>query len=472
MRVRYTLCSHWLTRTNMKDRMETEFNTRSVQVSEVPPRSRLYSQKPIGVGTSWVESLTSYTNRLALAYCVDPRALIFQEIVPLLDHTYYMQMSYKNFANFARKEVMSINGTGKIAADWSQTLERLTARTDIRSLTTQSWASGLPIQGLLRETPAWCPTCYHEWREQGLPLYQPLLCMIRSVTICLRHQRRLEELCSQCQKHQLVISTSGQLGYCTQCTVWLGTSVTLEHDIAEETFDWQRWVVNEVDELYQTMASSGPLPWAKLRLNLATCVEAVGSARKLAHLTKFSRPQIMRWVQGSKNPSFESLLRLCYVLDLSLVKLITNDQMVLKEALQGGKIHSLSRPAYPAYLPVNREIILAVIQSALANEGVPLSVAHIARNVKISPRTLRTLFPQECILISARYRIYRAQEKKQRVAQFCDEIRQAVLVLHAQGIYPSQHRVESMLSQSLVMRKPESKATWRAVCRELEIVSS
>ncbi len=154
-------------------------------------------------------------NRLALAYCVNPRELIFQEILPLLSHTYYMQTSLKTSASFARKEAMSINGTGDAATDWSKTLEHLTMRTDIRKLTMQSWESEFPIRRGLRETPAWCPTCYHEWREQGLPLYQPLMWMIRSVTMCLQHRRRLEERCSQCQKPQSTISTHGQLGYCT-----------------------------------------------------------------------------------------------------------------------------------------------------------------------------------------------------------------------------------------------------------------
>src|SRR3982074_3360598 len=47
-----------------------------------PPRSRLYSLEPIGIGTPEVESLSSYLNRLAQAHCVTVSALIAHELLP------------------------------------------------------------------------------------------------------------------------------------------------------------------------------------------------------------------------------------------------------------------------------------------------------------------------------------------------------------------------------------------------------
>jgi len=159
----------------------------------------------------------------------------------------------------------------------------------------------------------------------------------------------------------------------------MGGPVSLDHNITEEIYNWQQWIVKVVDELYQSMELSGPLPWAKLRLSLATCVEVVGSAQELAHLANFSLGKVSAWLHSENRLSFESVLRLCYVLNISLVQLITNDQMVLKETLQRREVKHPSRPAYPAYLPVNRELALEAIQRALVQEGVPLSVAQIAR---------------------------------------------------------------------------------------------
>ena len=52
---------------------------------QIPPRSRLYCLSPLGVGTLWTESLTSYINRLAWTYRVSPRVLVAQEVVPQLE---------------------------------------------------------------------------------------------------------------------------------------------------------------------------------------------------------------------------------------------------------------------------------------------------------------------------------------------------------------------------------------------------
>ena len=57
-------------------------------LNTVPPRSRLYGLVPREVGTIWVESLTSYLNRLGWRHGISPRALVAQEIVPHLSNDY------------------------------------------------------------------------------------------------------------------------------------------------------------------------------------------------------------------------------------------------------------------------------------------------------------------------------------------------------------------------------------------------
>src|SRR5260370_42551980 len=48
----------------------------------IPERSILYAPVPIGMGTAFGESLTSYLARLAEAHCVYPGVLIQEMIVP------------------------------------------------------------------------------------------------------------------------------------------------------------------------------------------------------------------------------------------------------------------------------------------------------------------------------------------------------------------------------------------------------
>lgn len=46
----------------------------------VPPRSRLYSLEPLGIGTPYVESLTGYVSRLADAHAVSIGNLVGREL--------------------------------------------------------------------------------------------------------------------------------------------------------------------------------------------------------------------------------------------------------------------------------------------------------------------------------------------------------------------------------------------------------
>src|SRR5260370_39629621 len=81
---------------------------------QIPPRSRLYCLPPLGVGTLWTESLTSYINRLAWTYRVSPRVLVAQQVVPRLEREQQI-CSSTQLATFSRSSAMGINGTGDLA---------------------------------------------------------------------------------------------------------------------------------------------------------------------------------------------------------------------------------------------------------------------------------------------------------------------------------------------------------------------
>jgi len=151
----------------------------SLEKKTLPPRSRLYGMAPCGEGI-WSESLTSYINRLARLHSVPPQHLVVREIVPQMSQS----TSHCPLFISQRSTGVSINGNGPLAREWSDILERLTKRTDLHFLTLQWWVGDLPSHKLLREKPAWCPACYAEWKGQGVPIYEPLLWRISTVTIC------------------------------------------------------------------------------------------------------------------------------------------------------------------------------------------------------------------------------------------------------------------------------------------------
>jgi transcriptional regulator with XRE-family HTH domain len=381
-----------------------------------PLRSRLYSLVPLGMGTPLVESLSCYINRLAWTYRISPRVLLAQEIVSHLSGSYHFGSSYHLLAAFCRSWAMSINGAGATAADWSDTLERLTMRADLRGLTSYQWAAGLPPQGLLHKTPAWCPVCYSNWREEKRSIYQPLLWMLQVMTICPVHHRQLEEQCPHCEEKQSVIPTKEHQGYCTQCMNWLGTATdgVADDRIDEETLDWQLWVLHVIKELYLASTQTGVLPWERSSDGLAICVEAIGNVLQLAKQVNISDSLLSEWLKGKGIPSFKRLLERCYVLDVSLLQLITADPTTLNTVIQARSTHRSSRPRRPAPQPVNRERALQFIHAVLDGRESPLGIEQIEHHLGISDGNLAYLFPQECALVRTQYHAYRSERVRQR----------------------------------------------------------
>src|SRR5258706_9573089 len=168
----------------------------------LPERSRLYHLKPVGIDTPHVENLTSYIIRLAEEHCVLSKTLITKEVLPLLTET----GTREEPALFSYAAVLlnaqALNGMGSMATSGVCALVKLTRRKDLHLLTMLPWANVISKYGLLRETQAWCPLCFEEWRANKCVIYTPLLWSLKAVRVCLHHKRLLEEKCPslQCNK--------------------------------------------------------------------------------------------------------------------------------------------------------------------------------------------------------------------------------------------------------------------------------
>lgn len=450
-------------------------------VIEMPSRSRLYSLAPLGMGTSEVESLTSYINRLAWAYRVNPRVLVAQEILPHLSKEHYVQSVPGRLGSFSRTRSMSINGTGEVARDWAETLERLTMRSDLRFLTLRPWAHGLASWGLLRNGPQWCPVCYDEWREQKQPVYQPLMWTLQAVTVCMRHAQPLVEQCPVCRQPQSAIASKRVLGCCTQCGSWLGSKPGTKRSCDEDLLDWQRWTEQVVEELILANRAFGSLPWHDLPAGITACVEAVGGTRQLGRIAGVPNVLFSTWRNRKRTPSFTYLLKVSYALNLSPLQLMTVEPERLKQTLRtinGGEDYAgvdstkmeyrlpprVGLPAPPS--KGDMDSIRAFIQTVLAGEVGPLPVRHVARQLGVGEKFLVGRFPQECALITAQYQAHRAEQAKRKAALECAEVQRAVLALEDQGVAVSRSQVAALLSTPNILRRPEGKATWYALCRE------
>jgi TniQ len=442
----------------------------SLQMSHVPARSKLYGPVPREVGTVWVESLTSYLHRLAVKYGVEPRRFVTEAIFPHLVFWHETRPSFAtHLGSFYRREALGMNGTGELAQSLSQILCQLTRRSDVGDTTLSLWANQLPTRFLLRWSPAWCPACYTTWQESGQVLYHPLLWMLQVVTVCPRHRCALVDRCPHCQQRQSVIAASTQPGYCTQCTRWLGvrSSYSKKQEITDAMFNWQAWVVRCIEELYLGSRAFGTLPWTDLPQGLLTCREALGDGRSLARLTNLPYSMLWPWSHGKQTPSFKRLLEFGYVLDVTPLELLVSTAEGLKERIATRESARRAHPRPSARCPIDWERIGQYLQDILAGRESAPGVCYVARQVGISARYLRRKFPEECASITAQYQKNRASQAEQRMAQQSLEVRQATIALHAQGIKPTKQRVQALLSDAHILRRPEGRATWHVVRREL-----
>ncbi len=107
------------------------------------------------------------------------------------------------------------------------------------------------------------------------------------------------------------------------------------------------------------------------------------------------------------------------------------------------------------------------LQEVLAsNEEVP-SVTELARQLGYGASLIWKHFTDLCKRISARYLAQKRKRREERVRATCEEIRQAVLLLHNQGIYPGAKRVSHLLKNRHSVRTFEGHEAWRLMLAEL-----
>lgn len=363
--------------------------------SPSPSPSRLYHLEPVGVGTPFVESLSSYVGRLAAAHCVSTSSLVRYEVSPLLSHT-YMQPDKATSNSFRAAGAM--NGRCKTAAEWVETLTRLTLRNDIISTTFLPFSKIVPDRGLLKHERAWCPCCFEDWKAGCLPIYEPLLWKVRYVMICPVHQVKLRSSCPNCGKERQHLEPQFVPGFCSCCGNWLGSPVGTqfsEHDLAKFL-----WTANSVGSLL----ALDLLPEARpTRENIMTFVDylsterAKGGMRALARLLKISHTEVIEWRHGECLPSFEHLMRMSALFKIPLQEVATMEftSFKLGDISQADvTIDGERREKKPSR--IDWEPIRVHLAAIVAGEEAPLDMAAVADRFHCSVSALYREFPALC----------------------------------------------------------------------------
>ena len=507
--------------------------------------SRLYHLEPIGVGSSLVESLTSYVIRLAEAHSIPPRVLVSYEIAPHLKQSYLgRSLDYRGRVDtqvltLFWRESMTLNGLTSWAEDWVQALEHLTQRQDLSFLTMLSWRSVFSPFRLMRRTQAWCPVCYEEWREAGKVLYQPLLWALQSIHLCPQHDIPLLEQCpSEECKHKLPFLFSQiQVGYCPKCHRWLGgplqrheSASPSSKEMEKQRHQQERQALGEMLAFAPSLTT--PPQQEVFLLTTTTYIHEMtnGNGAEFARQSQLREGTLYDWIHVRKLPQHDRFLRMCVSLGVSPLdwltgktleaiaskKLVPRKQLSVKKRRGKGRnvdaksarsaleaaLHSSegftssaeqiasSLGCSPTFLITKfpklyqalvekrrnerrerkdermQELRIA-LEATLRSEGPPPSLNQVEKSLKVRPRFLAKNFPELCQTISTKYLNELKRKRIERTQRLCEEVRQATLQVHAQGVYPSHRKVRALLKSSVAMKEPRAHATWRATLREL-----
>lgn len=419
--------------------------------------SRLYALEPQGMGTPYVESLTSYIARLADAHCISVRTLLKHELLPCL-----VQSRIANPSNsvdyFWSDAARALNGIGLLAEEWTQALAQLTLRDDLRYLTFLPWAETLTPQRLLKFNRAWCPDCYLDWRADGLPIYEPLLWSMSSVSLCPCHQKHLVQLCPypDCQAKLPIFASHFRPGYCTKCSRWLGV-VDPSRTLSDEERNWQTYVAKAIGNLLANNANVQMKPHLKnIPLAIRACRARYGGAWKLSNKLHLSNRTLNAWLRGKQIPQIESLIRVCYFCGVPLHELLTADpKKIILKTLKPRSLPDILSPTKDrrSRTVLNVECVRRKMVEVLeSTEEPPPSMRQVGKRLNYSPRELREHFPDLNRAICERRKEYRRICCEQKLSIFKSEIRQAILKINSQGLYPSASQVALLLSKPGIMR--------------------
>jgi hypothetical protein len=424
---------------------------------EAPPHSRLYHLEPVGVGSPMVESLTSYLIRLAEAHSLYLRTLVTDEILPRLNRSHLYRDKRPVYDHLTRfwKQSPTLNGTSATSSNWVQALEQLTLRRDLRFLTMLTLGDVLSPRGLLRRTQAWCPACYHEWRETDRVMYQPLLWALEVIQVCPRHGLRLHLRCpyADCGRELSALAPHAQAGYCPQCERWLGNPSPPEGNAqgpGVEEQERQQWVGMVVGEL---LAATPDFPTVPSRLvvaaSITTHVQAVmdGNFSAFARHLHIHRRTAWEWGQGLQVPQLDTLLQLCSYFSTSPAHFLTGYALGTAPAQQyapEGK-PTTEKPKR-RFRKFEAERLRCALEGILQEEeNPPPSMREVAKRLQYDSSHLYKHFPDLCRAIAARYRSYQKERRLLRLQRVCEEVQRAAQAVQAQGRIPSERQIGKKL---------------------------
>lgn len=434
-----------------------------------PPRSRLFSLKPIGVGTADCEGLVSYLVRLAREHSVDARVLFRQEIFRQCGN-----LGGLRYPIFFNEDARSVNGVGVYANVFVDATEALTSREGLQWLTILPWQGLFPAKGagLLSRHPRWCKACLREQHTQENGVYFPLAWSLELHAACGKHGVRLSDSCPWCSRRQPIIPFAPYLDRCAYCNGWLALENGTDHPAAAES--WELWMAGAIGDMIAHNPDAAAYATGEAFRSLLPALvdrHADGEKKRFSKLLGMTETTMSCWITKGKKPTFPQFLKLCHWLGVMPSGLFN-----IPDSKSGGGGATSRMP--PDLHPIkpragrcgpNKSSIARALNAIVADAEDHRPLVEIAKYLGVTARYLRYWFADPCRRITSKRKKHLTSLARKTCEFRKQEIRNATLRIFCHGNYPSKGRVSAAIKPlRIYLQSPELRAAYKKALKEIQ----
>lgn len=409
--------------------------------ADAPTRRVLFRQRPIGLGTPFVESMESYTCRLArrhgVARCTLEQLVIGRfEPAPCLD----------------KHGPPRLDAPTEGAATFADRLAALTGCDEVRALGLGRFAGRLPTGLALRQQRAWCGKCFHDSRTRGEEAHLQLLWTLAGFDRCVIHGEVLETQCPCCGRRcKPSRSWHRDLDHCP----WCGKDLADGRPHGARSFaQLARRGDAEVD-LFLGKVLAAFVAWASSPSNTVVAGNLRGlidraldrkHARHLSHLAVSASIPLSTLSGLPKKkglPSLQILVRLAGAARVPLASVFSAVDIPEDGPRPPPGLKHLAR------LKTNRRHLWDEVQrevNAVVASGEAVSLLQLSKRFGVDQSALVDNISSEARqVLLERAKVARIQARQSRLAEVVARIRVAVDQLSAEGVRASARTVSEHL---------------------------
>lgn len=388
--------------------------------------SRLYHLEPVGLGTPFVESLSSYILRLAEAHNVLPRHLAYYVRDSVTEKAHFPSLTFQN--------AYALSSNSGLAQRWVSALERLTLRQDLASLTMLPWTHLFATTGLMHKYLAWCPDCWRGWREAGVPLSIPLLWLVSAVSICPHHEKPLQWRCPGCEHRQPHMAGTGYLGICAYCTALLDAAPSIEKvdnlPLDSTARERDLWIAQSLGGLLAANPELIRAPGgAEISQFAEQCIQQLGQGNMTdaARLLGLSPTTLSYWRRHNPRVNVLSFFTACFQCGSPPLEMIVHGRFTVQGRTdESGNDPEPPQPKrYGRRRHLDKEKLALKLEEIIAHsEQQPLNTREVITRLGCSKETLTRHFPKQYRMLQNRYWSHAAAQlkaKREKIAQALTE---------------------------------------------------